>query len=94
MKARFSVRAIRTMTSIWDYIAEENPESASRLLRRIVDSTFRLEHFPYSVRTGELQNTRELIVVGSSYKVAYRIVDDVILILAVIHTSRRWPKKL
>jgi len=28
------------------------------------------------------------------YIVAYRVVDDVILILSVVHASRKWPRKL
>jgi toxin ParE1/3/4 len=31
---------------------------------------------------------------GLPYIVPYRIVDDDIEILSVIHTSRKWPEKL
>jgi plasmid stabilization system protein ParE len=54
----------------------------------------RLKQFPQSGRVGRTRGTRELVVPGLPYIVPYRIVDDVILILSVVHTSRKWPKKL
>jgi plasmid stabilization system protein ParE len=60
----------------------------------VVNATDQLEQFPQSGRPGRVKRTRELIVPGLPYIIPYRIVDDVILILAVIHTSRKWPAKL
>ncbi|HCU24030.1 MAG TPA: type II toxin-antitoxin system mRNA interferase toxin, RelE/StbE family, partial [Deltaproteobacteria bacterium] len=38
------------------------------------------------------RGTRELIIVGTSYLVPYRVKKDRIEILAVMHGSRRWPE--
>jgi len=35
--------------------------------------------------------TRELIINGTPYLVAYRIRDDTVRIVRVIHGSRQWP---
>jgi toxin ParE1/3/4 len=45
-------------------------------------------------RTGRDPRTRELVLSGTGYIVAYRIRAEQVEILAVIHRSRRWPDKL
>ena len=64
------------------------------LPKKSLAATVRLEQFPQSGRRGRSKGTRELVVVGLPYIMAYRVVQDAILILHVIHTSRQWPKKL
>jgi toxin ParE1/3/4 len=59
-----------------------------------VEAALRLEHFPLSGRLGRIEGTRELVVSGLPYVIPYRVVDDVVLISSVIHTSRKWPEKL
>jgi toxin ParE1/3/4 len=94
MKARFSDRAVRNLTSIWEHIAKDNPGAASRVVGAIVDAAMRLEQFPLSGRAGRIEGTRELVVPGLPYIVPYRVVEDAVLISSVIHTSRKWPKRL
>jgi len=73
------------------YIAESDPGSARVVLARIFDSVRTLEVFSQRGRTGQLPDTRELIVPRTPYIVAYRISDDVIEVLRVIHGAQRWP---
>ena len=94
MKSRFSERAIRSLTSIWDHIAKDDPAAASRVVGAIVEAALRLEQFPLSGRAGRVQGTRELVVPGLPYIIPYRVVDDVVLVSSVINTSRKWPKRL
>jgi len=94
MKIRWTKRAIRNFESIHTYIAGDSPGSAAHVSTAILDATARLERFPQSGRPGRIEGTRELVVPGLPYIIPYRIVDDVILILSVIHASRIWPKKL
>lgn len=94
MKLRFSERAVRHLTSIRNYIAKDSPEAAGRVAAAIVEAALRLEQFPESGREGRIEGARELVVPGLPYILPYRIVDDSVLIASVIHTSRKWPKKL
>jgi toxin ParE1/3/4 len=94
MEARFSDRAVRNLTSIWEHIAKDSPAAASRVVGAIVDAAMRLEQFPLSGRAGRIEGTRELVVPGLPYIVPYRVVEDAVLISSVIHTSRKWPKRL
>jgi len=94
MRIHWTKRAIRALKSARAYIARDSPKSAARVAAAIIDATNRLEQFPLSGRSGRIDGTRELVVPGLPYVIPYRIVDGVILILSVIHASRKWPKKL
>jgi toxin ParE1/3/4 len=94
MKLRWSRRAIRRLASIHDYISNDSPDAAARVAAAIVHAALRLEQFPLSGREGRIEGTRELVVPGLPYVLPYRVVDDVIQIASVIHTSRKWPEKL
>lgn len=94
MKLRWSKRAVLRLASIRDYISNDNPAVAARVASVIVGAALRLEQFPLSGRAGRIEGTRELVVPGLPYILPYRIVDDVIQIASVIHTSRKWPEKL
>jgi toxin ParE1/3/4 len=94
MKIRWTKRAIRNFESIHAYISGDSPGSAARVSAAILDPTARLEQFPQSGRPGRIEGTRELVVPGLPYIIPYRVVDEVILILSVIHASRKRPKKL
>ena len=43
-------------------------------------------------RTGRLAGSRELIVPGTSFIVAYRLQGQVVELLGVLHAARRWPE--
>jgi toxin ParE1/3/4 len=94
VKLRWSKRAIRRLASIHDYIAKDSPAAASRVAVAIVQSALRLQKFPYIGRLGRIEGTRELVIPGLPYIIPYRVVDNVIQIASVIHTSRKWPEKL
>jgi toxin ParE1/3/4 len=42
-------------------------------------------------RPGRVISTRELVVSGTPYIVAYRVREGVVEILAVIHGAQQWP---
>jgi addiction module RelE/StbE family toxin len=92
MRLRWSLPAITQLYSIRAYIAKDNPDAASRVAAAIVNATDRLEQFPFLGRAGRTTGWRELVVPGLPYIVGYRIVDDVVDIASVLHTSRKWPE--
>ena len=94
MNIRWTKRAIRSLTSIHAYISKDSPAAAARVAAAVVDATDQLEPFPQSGRPGRIVGTRELVVPGLPYILPYRVVDDTIMILSVIYTSRKWPEKL
>lgn len=92
MRVRWTVPALVDLNSIQDYIAEHNPTAASRLINDILDrADTLLSTNPKLGRPGRVADTRELILTGTTYIVAYRI-RDTVEILAVMHGAREWPE--
>jgi plasmid stabilization system protein ParE len=47
---------------------------------------------PYIGRSGRIDGTRELVVSGTPYVVAYTVSGEKVTVLAVLHGARRWPE--
>ncbi len=94
MRLRWTQAALADLTAIRDYIAEESPEGASVVARRILDSLEQLEQLPRIGRPGRVPNTRELVVGRTPYLVAYRVKGDFIELLRVLHGAQKWPDRL
>ena len=73
------------------YIAEHNAQAADRVFQRIRTAVRRLAQRPHLGRPGRVEGTRELIVPGTPYLVAYTILAEDVVILAVLHHAREWP---
>ncbi|MBV9758820.1 MAG: type II toxin-antitoxin system RelE/ParE family toxin [Alphaproteobacteria bacterium] len=91
MKVRLSGRAERDLEEIRDYIARDRPLAASRIVTRVLQSLEHLQHFPLLGRVGLVAETRELLIAGLPYRAVYRVHGDTIVVVAIIHTSRRFP---
>lgn len=87
-------RALDDIEAIRSYIADDNPIAARGVFGLIQFHVGQLGLHPHIGRPGRAESTRELIVSGTPYVVPYRVSNDKIEILAVIHGARRWPKKL
>jgi toxin ParE1/3/4 len=61
------------------------------MIERIREAVERLGSFPAIGRPGRVDGTRELIVSGTAYVVPYRVKDDVVQIITILHSSQRWP---
>jgi addiction module RelE/StbE family toxin len=92
MRIKWLKAAMADLEAIADYIAQDNPKAADRLLDRIRQSVAHLEHSADLGREGRVPGTRELIVPHTSYVVPYVIRDGAVEILAVMHGARIWPK--
>jgi toxin ParE1/3/4 len=88
MIVRYKKRALRDVERIHDDIAQFDPSAAKRVIRRIEHSVSRLNVLPLSSRHGVVLGTRLLVVPGLPYVVVHRVRDQVIDIIAVIHTAR------
>jgi toxin ParE1/3/4 len=69
------------------------PGAAARVLATIRAAVERLAIHPNLGRAGRVEGTRELIIPGAPYIVAYRVVGNQIRILSIIHASRQWPRR-
>jgi len=94
MVLRWLGAAIADLRVIKAYIAEENPDAARRVIAGIRNETNILISQPTIGRAGRISDTRELVISQYPYIVAYRERSGEVHILAVVHTSRRWPEQL
>jgi toxin ParE1/3/4 len=67
---------------------------ANQQVELILLAVDRLPDFPERGRPGRWNDTRELVVIGTSYIVAYRNRNYRVEVLAVIHAARRWPQTM
>lgn len=91
MKVRWTKLALADLAYARDYIAREAPDAAVRIVDRIEGAVRNLERHPRLGRPGRVEGTRELVVPGTPFIVPYRLFDDYVEVLALIHGARRWP---
>jgi toxin ParE1/3/4 len=84
--------AVNQLQSISDFIAEENPAAAERTIRRIHRAILGTARMANSGRIGRVAGTREIMVAGTRYVVAYRVLDKMIQVLAIFHGAQQWPE--
>ena len=93
MEIIWGASALNDLEAVREFIAQDNPLAAALVLTAIRDAVDRLGRHPSLGRAGRVDGTRELIISNAPYIVAYRVVENQIRILAVIHTSRQWPRR-
>ena len=82
--------AEQDLYALSDYIAEDNPSTALLIFNKIRLSVEKLKTHPYLGRVGRVRRTRELVIPKLPFIVVYSVTKE-IRILAVFHTSRKWP---
>jgi toxin ParE1/3/4 len=92
VKLRWTLPAVAHLQEVFEYIAADNPAAATRTVERIRNAIRQTARMPYAGRIGRVAGTREIVVPGTSYLVAYRVLDDGIHVLAVLHGARNWPE--
>lgn len=80
----------RDLNRIVEYIAEDDPAAALSVLSTLREATGGLIEHPHIRRDGRVMGTRELVS-GIPYILPSQITDGEIRIIAVMHTSRKWP---
>ncbi len=90
MKLEWTRLALQDLRHLHEYIADDNPSAASRMVTRMQEATERLKNHPQMGRPGRVQGTRELVIAGSPYVVVYILGDSEIQIVAIIHSAMRW----
>jgi toxin ParE1/3/4 len=66
--------------------------AARALIGHVRKGCVRFESLPEIGRAGRVPGMRELVVSGTPYIAPYRVRDDAVEIIAVLHGARRWPE--
>ncbi len=94
MRIAWTERAGRDLRALRASIAADNPLAAQAVALRILQTVERFAEYPASGRHGRIPNTRESIVPDTPVLIPYRIKDQEVEILGVIHGARRWPEEV
>jgi toxin ParE1/3/4 len=91
VEVRWLRTALANLDAEAEYVARDNATAALQLVERIYEAVEQLKQYPSLGRVGRVPGTRELVVPHTPYLVPYRVREDVIEILRVLHGARRWP---
>jgi len=92
LQIRWTRTAASDLEKIEEYIAKENPIAATEQILTILDQVEELlPTHPEIGRDGRTGDTRELVIVKTKFIVMYRVEEETIFILRVIHSARQWP---
>jgi toxin ParE1/3/4 len=90
-RIRWTVKAFQNLEMAVLYVAEENPQAAGELAKKIHHGVTVLGVHPQIGRPGRCKGTRELLIGGTPYIVPYRIRGQHVEILTVLHGAKKWP---
>lgn len=93
MRLNWARDADNDLESIEEYIGRDNAESAFRILTEIVRQVEMLEEHPGMGRPGRVEGTRELVIAGLPYVVAYLHRGETVTVLRVLHGAMEWPQR-
>ncbi len=96
-KSRYLGPAVADLLSIVDYIAEERPRAADKMLDRFEKAVARLERSPFAGKApndDELRRRNFRMLIVGKYLVFYKITDETIVIHRIIHGARDYKHLL
>ncbi len=90
-KVIWSENALEDIEQISEFISKDSSDRAALFVGRIIDATERLLEYPYSGRSiPEVKKEEYSEIIYGAYRIMYKLEQEEILILAVIHSARDW----
>jgi toxin ParE1/3/4 len=86
--------ALLDLDEIEAYIAEDRSAVAVDVVVKIIKAVSFLGEQQGIGRAGRVPGTKELVIPGLPYIVPYRVKEEVVQVLRVYHTSRKWLRRL
>ncbi|ROL75915.1 type II toxin-antitoxin system RelE/ParE family toxin [Pseudomonas vranovensis] len=90
MRLVWRAMALRDRELIMDHIAADNPEAAIALDETFESKARKAQYSPTMYKAGRFAGTHE-IVVRPNYLMIYRVVEDCVEIIRVLHARQQWP---
>lgn len=92
MTLRWSAVALEDLENIYEFIALDSPSQADKFVDALIGAAQHLELFPRAGRpVPEIDNPAIREVIFSSYRIIYRVEDDSVEVVTVLHGSRILP---
>jgi toxin ParE1/3/4 len=93
MKLYWSRRAQHDLLTLQEF-TRLKPSLGDRIADALGAACDQIVAMPLSGRSGRLDGTREIVLTGTPFILAYKVLAKRATILAIIHGARRWPKSL
>jgi addiction module RelE/StbE family toxin len=90
VKIVWTKQAIADLNQAYAFVSAQSPEFVEDIIERIEKSLASLQSFPEMGRAGRINQTRELVVPKTPFILPYRVRNNRIEILGVMHGTRRW----
>lgn len=95
MKIYWTLNAIKHLTNIYEYIALNSPTYARRIADRIIRRSEQISTQPLSGRkVPEYEAEEKCELIEKPYRIIYRVKQDQIDVLAVIHGAQLLPEEI
>jgi toxin ParE1/3/4 len=94
VRLSWSDYAFADRNRIFDYLEAQSPKAAASIDERLESAAHRLVDFPESGRPGRVVGTRELVIRRTPFVIAYKLTQDTIVVLRVLHGAQLWPDEL
>lgn len=92
MRVRWTPRARDGFRQQTRYIARDSPATSRLVAARVRAAIKGLGTHPLKGRQGRVADTRELVVPRTSFTVAYRVTEQIVEVVGVVHQSQQWPE--
>ena len=91
MNLSWSPEAAADFAGLVSYIHEDNPSAAEQVAQAISERIASLVSFPKLGRSGRIRGTRELVLSPLPFIAVYRVTDEAVEIVRLLHGSQPWP---
>ncbi|WP_374407615.1 type II toxin-antitoxin system RelE/ParE family toxin [Pelagerythrobacter sp.] len=85
-------RALEELEDIIDYVGDRDIAAAIRLQARIRACAERIVYAPRAYRKGRIEDTREAVA-HPNYILVFRLTDEAVEIVNVIHSRQQYPPR-
>jgi addiction module RelE/StbE family toxin len=92
MQVKWLKWALRNLEQARNYVFQDNPTAAQELILKIQNAANQLQNYPFMGKNGRVEGTRELIISNSPYILIYRVKEESVEVLRILHTSKRYPE--
>lgn len=92
MQVKWLKWALRNLEQARNYVFQDNPTAAQELIIKIQNAANQLQKYPFMGKNGRVECTKELIISNSPYILIYRVKEESVEVLRILHTSKRYPE--
>jgi len=89
-KLLWTRRSLKDLENIYYYIAQDSQPVAKDVIAGIKKLSENLSYQPFMGRQGRKEATRELIIFKTPFIVVYRVQQDTVEVIRILHSSQQY----